>query len=223
VAAFSAIFMFNTTTFDIVVPVEVDGFITFDALSQVSQYDITFRWFDFLQASILQRAMQVLSASSLTEVISILTLKLATVIYNTHKQYCTGPNQQYANHITCMDFFTHDIRFGASIIPCCHCVLTFIAHTLGQLSAGVSELIIEIMANCTILSGVLFLLLIVMQQCSGQVHVGNQMVCTACSVLAPVLWEEEGPGLDVKGINFNSLLPKLLAAYEATLHPPVVP
>jgi hypothetical protein len=114
VVASSAIVMFKFSTFDMVVPVEQIGFMTFNALGQVSQYDVTFRWFDFLQASIIERAMQMLNISSVADVISFFTLKFATAICDTHDKYCTGSNKQYVNHAACMDFLTHQIRFGAS-------------------------------------------------------------------------------------------------------------
>jgi hypothetical protein len=114
VVASSTIQMFNYSTFNIVIPTEVNFFLTFNALGQVSQYDISFRWFDFLQATLVERAMQLFNISSPTELISTISSELATSICDTHDKYCTGSLQQYANHSACMNFLTNDIRFGAA-------------------------------------------------------------------------------------------------------------
>jgi hypothetical protein len=106
--------MFNFSSFNIVTPIELDAFFTFNAQGQVSQYDITFRWFDFLQASLIERGMQLFNFSSLAELISTVTLKIANSICDTHDNYCIGSLQQYANRTECMDFLTHKIRFGAA-------------------------------------------------------------------------------------------------------------
>lgn len=105
--------MWNFSTVNLVTPIEMDSFITFNALGQVSQYDVTFRWFDFLQAELIKRAMELLNISNLPQLISILTSKLANSICDTHEKYCTGSIQQYANRTACVGFLTNNIRFGA--------------------------------------------------------------------------------------------------------------
>ncbi|KAF2119582.1 hypothetical protein BDV96DRAFT_596288 [Lophiotrema nucula] len=91
-------------------PVVIDTWLTWNDAEQITQYDVTFRWFGYL----LQTLVLGLDPTNSTNAVAQVTETLATSICSTHDTYCTGSNQQYASNAECLNFLTTKIRLGQS-------------------------------------------------------------------------------------------------------------
>ncbi|KAF1955000.1 hypothetical protein CC80DRAFT_110428 [Byssothecium circinans] len=91
-------------------PIMIDTWMTWNAAREITQYDVTFRWFGFL--------LQTLLASVDPDPIrahAIAKDMLAKSICRTHQSYCAGTaDQQYASNEECYHFLTEEIRVGDS-------------------------------------------------------------------------------------------------------------
>jgi hypothetical protein len=113
IAAASTIFTFNATMFGKLLPLNIDTFITFDKdTKQVTQYDATFKWMDFLFAELYGEIGKLIQANSTDQVTAYLTDMMAKTLCSTHSSHCTGAMQQYADSASCYNFLTTQIRFG---------------------------------------------------------------------------------------------------------------
>ncbi|KAJ5936032.1 hypothetical protein N7454_005330 [Penicillium verhagenii] len=113
-ASATTVVTFNATTFGVQIPVTIDTWIAFDEDGKITQYDATFRWFAYLLDYLLgATATKYNTTAAGAE--AIITEILAQDICKTHDTYCTGANQQYpTGNVTCYEFLTTKIRFGAS-------------------------------------------------------------------------------------------------------------
>ncbi|KAJ6024712.1 hypothetical protein N7540_005509 [Penicillium herquei] len=114
IAAATTVVTFNATTFGVLVPVTIDTWIEFDEDGKITQYDAVFRWFEYLLDFLVEGTATKINATSSDQAIAYISDTLAKTICNTHEQYCTGSNKQYADNSTCYDFLTKSIRFGKS-------------------------------------------------------------------------------------------------------------
>lgn len=112
IAAATTVVMFNSSLFDIVVPVTIDTFIAWNDRREILQYDATFRWFGFLLDTLVAAAARKLGAPSRADAITTLARTLATSICQVHDKHCTGANKQYGGNTECINFLTGSIRFG---------------------------------------------------------------------------------------------------------------
>ncbi|MCJ1458580.1 hypothetical protein MMC28_008953 [Mycoblastus sanguinarius] len=93
------------------VPVQIETWNSFNAQGQISQYDATFKWWQWTVDYLLQTAASA-SNMSLTQMEVYATQKLAESICTTAQTYCNGTNVQYNSTADCMTFLTSEIRFG---------------------------------------------------------------------------------------------------------------
>ncbi|KAB5585544.1 hypothetical protein GE09DRAFT_1277060 [Coniochaeta sp. 2T2.1] len=113
IAAASTIFTFNSTMFGKLIPIMMDTFITFDKdTKQVSQFDSTFKWMDFLWDELYAEIGTQIHANSTDQVVAYLADKMAQTVCSTHGTYCTGKLQQYADATSCYNFLTTQVRLG---------------------------------------------------------------------------------------------------------------
>ncbi|MCJ1229429.1 hypothetical protein MMC12_006095 [Toensbergia leucococca] len=112
IASASTILTFNFTAFGITAPVEIDSWITWNAQGQISQYDATFRWFQWGLDYLIEASMPILKVNSITQAVGLITESLAKSICATEQKYCNGTNQQYTNADTCYTYLTKEVRFG---------------------------------------------------------------------------------------------------------------
>ncbi len=112
IAAATTVVMFNSTLFDMVVPVTIDTFIAWNDGGEILQYDATFRWFGFLLDTLIAAAARKLGSPTVAEAITTLAHTLATGICQVHDKHCTGANKQYRDTTECISFLTEGIRFG---------------------------------------------------------------------------------------------------------------
>lgn len=112
IAAASTVINFTSTLLGIEVPITIDTFITWDEDGRITQYDATFKWFDYMLQSFLGYAGKKLGTSSAAETVALLTATLSKSICQIHDKHCTGANQQYDDNAACVDFLTNKTRFG---------------------------------------------------------------------------------------------------------------
>ncbi len=106
--------MFNFTAINKIVPVDIDSWNTYNAQGQISQYDATFKWWQWTVDYIIGEAMPQLNASTPAAAVDKLTAGLAKSICTTAQTYCKGTNQQYQSAGECYDHLTKKVRFGES-------------------------------------------------------------------------------------------------------------
>jgi len=112
VAACTVIIQFNFTAINTVMPIEVDTWTVFNAKGQIQQYDLTFRWFEYLMQTLLGLLQPKLNATSPDQTIQVVQNLLAQSICGAHSQYCNGTNQQYDSTDACLSYLTKTVRFG---------------------------------------------------------------------------------------------------------------
>jgi len=105
-------FMFNFTALNLVLPLRIDSWNTYNAAGEISQYDATFVWWDWAVTTVLQAAAPVLGANSTAVVQHKLQHALAESICGTAMQYCNGTNVQYPSGSQCFEYLTTKVRFG---------------------------------------------------------------------------------------------------------------
>lgn len=106
-------FMFNFTALNLVLPIRIDTWNTFNSDKQISQYDATFVWWEWAVDTLLEAAKPKLGANTTASVVQKITLGLAQSICNTAMTHCTGKDKQYNSIGECMAYLTKKTRFGA--------------------------------------------------------------------------------------------------------------
>ncbi|KAL9607216.1 MAG: hypothetical protein Q9167_007846 [Letrouitia subvulpina] len=106
--------MFNFTALGIVVPIQIDSWNTYNDQKQISQYDATFRYWQWTVDFLFQRAAAKFHTNSTQATVSVLQSLLAKSICGTTQRYCNGTNQQYGNVNECESFLTKGVRFGSA-------------------------------------------------------------------------------------------------------------
>jgi hypothetical protein len=114
IASATTVVTFNATTFGVLVPVTIDTWIEFNADGKITQYDATFRWFEYLLDFLVEGVATKINATSPDQAVAYVSDILAKTICATHDKYCTGSDQQYSDNNACYDFLTKSICFGKS-------------------------------------------------------------------------------------------------------------
>lgn len=114
IASATTIVTFNATTFGVLVPVTIDTWIEFNTDGKITQYDATFRWFEYLLDFLLEGTAAKINATSPDQAVKYISDILVKTICATHEENCTGDNQQYDNSSACYDYLTETVRFGKS-------------------------------------------------------------------------------------------------------------
>ena len=112
IASASVIVLFNYSSIGLQLPIEIDSWLAFDANGLLLEYDVSFRWSQYISNTVTAAAMKQLNATTAAQGVQTLTAILAQGICATHQNYCNGTNQQYDNTTACLDFLTTQIRFG---------------------------------------------------------------------------------------------------------------
>ncbi|KAJ3999701.1 hypothetical protein F5050DRAFT_879378 [Lentinula boryana] len=116
VAAVSFISEMEFSTVNMTVPLQIDMFISFDDDMKIVSYDAILRRVgEFMAYTVPYLAPQIAKElnSTTTNVTELIELKTATDVCAVSTQYCTGDNQQYESHDSCMSFMTA-LSFGES-------------------------------------------------------------------------------------------------------------
>ncbi|KAF2711903.1 hypothetical protein K504DRAFT_403394 [Pleomassaria siparia CBS 279.74] len=95
---------------NISLPVRIDTWLTWNEAREISQYDVTFRWFGYL----FQTLIASLNPADPLEAQKAAVTAMATSVCNTHTTYCNGTSSQYESRDECFNFLTQQIRVGQS-------------------------------------------------------------------------------------------------------------
>lgn len=104
--------MFNFTALNLILPLRIDSWNTYNAAGQISQYDATFVWWDWAVTTLFQAAAPLFKANSTATVQTAIQQALAKSICGTATQYCNGTNVQYKSADQCYQQLTTQVRFG---------------------------------------------------------------------------------------------------------------
>lgn len=96
---------------NLIVPIEIETWNVFDSNHQISQYDATFKWWQWTFNYLIQTAAAAQNMN-LTQIEAYATDKLATSICSTAQTFCNGTNTQYNSTASCYNYLTTQIRFG---------------------------------------------------------------------------------------------------------------
>ncbi|KAL8635824.1 MAG: hypothetical protein Q9228_006722 [Teloschistes exilis] len=105
-------FQFNFTALNLVIPVEIGTWNTYNAQGQITQYDASFKYWQWAFDYLLQAAAKKFATNSTQATVGLLTQALGNSICGTAQTYCNGTNVQYQSKEECMGFLTKQVRFG---------------------------------------------------------------------------------------------------------------
>ncbi|KAL8936128.1 MAG: hypothetical protein Q9216_005095 [Gyalolechia sp. 2 TL-2023] len=105
-------FQFNFTALNLMVPVEIDAWNTFNGLGQISQYDATFKHWQWTVDYLLQAAGKKFGTATKQATITLLQEAIAKSICQTSMTNCQGTSAQYQSSEQCFAYLTKEIRFG---------------------------------------------------------------------------------------------------------------
>lgn len=94
---------------NISLPVTIQTWMAYNEAKEISQYDVTFRWF----ANLLQELLRTIDSDPAKAQATARHL-IATSICSTHTKYCHGTDKQYDSDQDCYKYLTEEIRFGQS-------------------------------------------------------------------------------------------------------------
>ena len=92
------------------VPIQIDTWNAFNDQGEISQYDATFKWWQWTVDYLLQTAAKA-SNQTLPEIEALVTKELTSSICNTAQIYCKGSNVQYKSENDCTQFLGK-VRLG---------------------------------------------------------------------------------------------------------------
>ncbi|KAL8994975.1 MAG: hypothetical protein Q9188_006919 [Gyalolechia gomerana] len=105
-------FQFNFTALNLVVPVEIDAWNTFNQLGQISQYDATFKHWQWTVDYLLQAAGKKFGTNTKQATVGVLQEAIAKSICQTSMTNCKGTSAQYQTNEACFAYLTKEVRFG---------------------------------------------------------------------------------------------------------------
>jgi len=111
IASAAVIIDFHITMINMTLPIEVDIWTMWDERGQVVQYDVTFRWFQYLLDTILTAVKERFHLPTEQGATAYLQEHIAMAICTTHDRHCKGTDAQYSGYDSCMAFLTEQ-RFG---------------------------------------------------------------------------------------------------------------
>ncbi|KAL8818159.1 MAG: hypothetical protein Q9223_003142 [Gallowayella weberi] len=99
-------FQFNFTALNLVIPVEIDTWNSYNSRGQITQYDATFKYWQWTVDYLMQAAGKKFGTTSTEATVGTLTKAIAQSICGTATKYCSGPNEQYTSPAQCLDYLT---------------------------------------------------------------------------------------------------------------------
>ncbi|KAL8954220.1 MAG: hypothetical protein Q9183_007260, partial [Haloplaca sp. 2 TL-2023] len=107
-------FQFSFPLLSLTIPIEIEAWNTFNSVGQISQYDATFRYWQWTVDYLLEAAGKRFGTNSTAATVVALQNLLAESICQTEEESCKDGNKQYDSKAECLDFLTKRIRFGAA-------------------------------------------------------------------------------------------------------------
>ena len=112
VVSFSVINYLQQQNGGLIMPFEIDAWLTFDHNRQITQYDASFRYLQWAFDSIAQIGMMEANVTNPVIWQGIIAQKLAASICSIAQSSCNGTNEQYSSNEECKEFLTKQVRFG---------------------------------------------------------------------------------------------------------------
>jgi hypothetical protein len=113
-ASASTVVQFHFPSLQMSLPVEINTWNIWDNNCQVTQYDVTFRYYEYLLDTLLESSTTMAGVVNSQTTINTLTNGLANSICQIHEDYCVGGFQQYNSTDECNQYLTRKTRFGAA-------------------------------------------------------------------------------------------------------------
>ncbi|KAL9618502.1 MAG: hypothetical protein Q9204_008393 [Flavoplaca sp. TL-2023a] len=105
-------FQFNFTALNLVIPVEIDAWNTYNSKGEITQYDATFKYWQWTVDYLIGAAGKKYGTKSPGATVRVLQQLIAKSICGTAMKSCNGTNAQYTSLEECYHFLTRRIRFG---------------------------------------------------------------------------------------------------------------
>ncbi|KAL8790686.1 MAG: hypothetical protein Q9213_000534 [Squamulea squamosa] len=105
-------FQFNFTALNLVIPVEIDAWNTYNSKGKITQYDATFKYWQWTVEYLIGAAGKKFGTNSAEATARVLTQAIANSICETAMKNCNGTNAQYTGSEECINFLTKKVRFG---------------------------------------------------------------------------------------------------------------
>ncbi|CAO1598941.1 hypothetical protein XANCAGTX0491_002689 [Xanthoria calcicola] len=105
-------FQFNFTALNLVLPVDIDAWNTYNSKGEITQYDATFKYWQWIVDYLIGAAAKKFGTKSPEATVGVLTQTIAKSICGTAVKSCNGTNTQYASPTECFNFLTKQVRFG---------------------------------------------------------------------------------------------------------------
>ncbi|KAL8868557.1 MAG: hypothetical protein Q9174_004912 [Haloplaca sp. 1 TL-2023] len=105
-------FQFSFPLLSLTLPIEIEAWNTFNSIGQISQYDATFRYWQWTVDYLLQAAGKKFGTNSTAATVATLQNLLAESICETEEESCKGGNRQYESREECLAFLRGRVRFG---------------------------------------------------------------------------------------------------------------
>ncbi|KAL8769004.1 MAG: hypothetical protein Q9209_004921 [Squamulea sp. 1 TL-2023] len=105
-------FQFNFTALNLVIPVEIDAWNSYNSEGQITQYDATFKFWQWTVEYLIGAAGKQFGTNSTEATARFLTRAIAKSICGTAMKNCNGTNAQYTSAEECFNFLTKKLRFG---------------------------------------------------------------------------------------------------------------
>lgn len=105
-------FQFNFTALNLVLPVDIDAWNTYNSKGEITQYDATFKYWQWVVDYLIGAAAKKFGTKSPEATVGVLTQTIAKSICGTAMKSCNGTNTQYASSAECLNFLTKQVRFG---------------------------------------------------------------------------------------------------------------
>ncbi|KAL8932765.1 MAG: hypothetical protein Q9211_006136 [Gyalolechia sp. 1 TL-2023] len=105
-------FQFNFTALALIVPIEIDAWNTFNQLGEISQYDATFKHWQWTVDYLFQAAGKKFGTDTKNATVGVLQEAIAKSICQTSMAHCKGNSSQYPSSDECFTYLTKEVRFG---------------------------------------------------------------------------------------------------------------
>ncbi|KAL8716204.1 MAG: hypothetical protein Q9220_000109 [cf. Caloplaca sp. 1 TL-2023] len=105
-------FQFNFTALNLVLPLQIETWNTYNAQGQITQYDATFKYWQWTVDYLIQAAAKQFRTPTPDATVKLLSGAIAKSICGTSQKYCNGTNVQYQSAEQCLGFLTQKVRFG---------------------------------------------------------------------------------------------------------------
>ncbi|KAL8668880.1 MAG: hypothetical protein Q9168_006512, partial [Polycauliona sp. 1 TL-2023] len=99
-------FQFNFTALNLVLPIDVDAWNTYNSKGEITQYDATFKYWQWIVDDLIVAAGKKFGTNTTEATVGVLTQAIAKSVCATAMRSCNGTNAQYQSPEECFSFLT---------------------------------------------------------------------------------------------------------------------